>query len=405
MTYIAAIDQGTTSARTIIYNEAGIIQADHRTAIHSLFPQNGWVEQHPEDLWAAALTTWRSALDEAGLMASDIAMLGMTNQRETTLLWDAVTGQPVYNAIVWQDRRTKQHCDELKRQGVESLVQQKTGLLLDPYFSATKIAWILQNIPQAKRLAKQGQLRFGTVDTFILWHLTEGKVFATDATNASRTLLFNIFSQSWDQELLDLFEIPESILPTVKNTVDDFGETTCGEWQAVIPIRVVIGDQQAALIGQGCVNRGMAKSTYGTGCFMMMNTGEKAIASDHRLLSTVAYRFAGKTHYALEGSIFCAGVTMQWLQDNVHMIKNIAESSRLAQAVKDNGGVYFVPAFTGLAAPHWLPDAQSHYYGNNTRHPFRAYCQICIRGCLLSNPRSYFSDGARCRFRNDNIAC
>lgn len=354
---ILAIDQGTTSSRAIVFDLNGQILGQHQLEFTQHFPQNGWVEHDPEDIWQTTLDTCRHAIRNAGLTPKEINAIGITNQRETTVIWDRETGKPIYNAIVWQDRRTADFCASLKEQGLEEKVQDKTGLLLDPYFSGTKVRWLLDNVEGAREKAAQGKLAFGTIDTFLLWRLTRGKSHKTDATNASRTMLFNIHTQSWDSELLDILEVPESILPTVEDCCSDFGVTDEAQLGAAIPIAGIAGDQQAALIGQACFHTGMAKSTYGTGCFFMMNTGEKAIPSQNRMLTTVGYRIKGVTTYALEGSIFMAGATIQWLRDGLQAIRSASETQAIAQKVGYQGEVYLVPAFTGLGAPYW--DAQA----------------------------------------------
>lgn len=328
------------------------------------FPHSGWVEHDPEEIWQSTLDSARAALAQLNISAQDIVALGITNQRETTLLWDKTTGEPVYNAIVWQDRRTAQYCLDLKQQpGLEALVQSKTGLLLDPYFSATKLVWLLENVTGVRERAERGELAFGTVDSFLLWRLTQGQVHATDATNASRTLLFNIHTQEWDDDLLALFNIPKAILPQVKDSAADYGVTHGELFGSEIKIGGVIGDQQAALVGQACMTAGMAKTTYGTGCFMVMNTGDKALQSKNRLLTTVAYRLQGKTTYALEGSIFMAGATIQWIRDGLQIIAHAKDSQELAEATGYENPVYLVPAFTGLGAPYWDPMARGAILG------------------------------------------
>jgi glycerol kinase len=351
---ILAIDQGTTSSRAIVFSAAGDVLASAQKELTLFYPRNGWVEQNADDIWADTLFCCRRVLADY----PDVVSIGITNQRETSIVWDRKTGIPLYNAIVWQDRRTADLCARLKADGHEPAVTDKTGLLLDPYFSATKIAWILDQVPDARGRAARGELAFGTVDCFLLWHLTGGRVHATDATNASRTMLFNIQTQKWDDDLLSLFNIPRSILPAVKDNVDDFGCTDETLFGRAIPIGGMAGDQQAALIGQACFTPGMVKSTYGTGCFVLMNIGSEFKTSSHRLLTTVAYRFGGEVCYALEGSIFVAGAAVQWLRDHLKIISSSAESESVAQSITDNDGVYFVPAFTGLGAPYWDPNAR-----------------------------------------------
>ncbi|MBQ0719221.1 MAG: glycerol kinase GlpK [Gammaproteobacteria bacterium] len=361
--YILSIDQGTTSTRAIIFDAQGRAISMAQRQLKQIYPADGWVEHKPEEIWQACIEVCRQALKTAVLQASDIATMGITNQRETTLIWHRKTGRPLHNAIVWQDRRTASRCEALKAAGGEALIQAKTGLLLDPYFSATKIAWILDNTEGARAQAERGELAFGTIDSFLLWHLTAGKSHKTDATNASRTCLFNIHSQQWDDELLALFNVPHSLLPTVEDCAADFGHSEASLFASPIPIGAMAGDQQAALVGQACTRPGMIKSTYGTGCFMMLNTGTKALKSKQRLLSTVAYRLKGKTCYALEGSIFMAGAAVQWLRDGLGIIDSAAATEALARQADPEHKVYLVPAFTGLGAPYWDPDARGALFG------------------------------------------
>lgn len=358
---IMAIDQGTTSSRAILFDVDGVIQASSQQEFRQIFPKNGWVEHDPEDIWSSTLAVCRQVLSEVEI--GRVKGIGITNQRETTIVWDKETGKPVCNAIVWQDRRTSDFCQRLKKEGVEDIVTSKTGLLLDPYFSGTKLRWILKHVPDAREKAEQGRLLFGTVDSFLLWRLTDGALHATDATNASRTLLFNINTQQWDEELLDQFGVPATMLPEVKDSADDFGVTASKWFDAEIPICGVAGDQQAALFGQACFDPGMVKSTYGTGCFMMVNTGEEPLSSSNKLLTTVGYRLNGRTTFALEGSIFMAGATMQWLRDGIGLLENASESSRMAEETGEEQSVYLVPAFTGLGAPYWNPDARGAIVG------------------------------------------
>ena len=360
MKTLLAIDQGTTSSRAILFSSSGAILAVRQKELTLHYPHKGWVEQDAEDIWKDTLWACEAlASEEEG--GKNIAAIGITNQRETTILWDRETGNPVYNAIVWQDRRTADYCAQLKEAGYEEQIRNKTGLLLDPYFSATKIKWILDNVEGAREKAEAGRLAFGTVDCFLLWRLTDGKVHATDATNASRTMIFNITNQQWDQELLKLFDIPESLLPEVHDNCHDYGTATING--QAIPIGGIAGDQQAALIGQACFTEGMVKSTYGTGCFALMNIGNQFKKSENKLLTTVAYRFNGKTTYAIEGAIFVAGAAIQWLRDNLDFFENSAESEKLATSVPDNNDVFFIPAFTGLGAPHWDPHARAAITG------------------------------------------
>lgn len=359
--YILAIDQGTTSSRAIVFDKAGKIVSLAQQEFKQYFPKSGWVEHDPEEIITSVLNVCKEALETAKLSASDIASIGITNQRETTVLWDKRTGKPVHKAIVWQDRRTAEYCAQLKEQGFEQKVSEKTGLLLDPYFSATKIKWILDNVEAARTKAEKGELAFGTIDTFILWHLTgEHK---TDATNASRTLLCNIHTLQWDDELLSIFDIPKAVLPEICPSSCEFGFTQADVFGSPILVGGIAGDQQAALIGQACFKEGMAKSTYGTGCFLMLNTGETPRSSQHRLLTTVAYQIGDVTHYALEGSIFMAGATIQWIRDGLKLIHHASETLDMAQSVGANNHVYLVPAFTGLGAPYWDPNARGAIMG------------------------------------------
>ena len=362
--YLLAIDQGTTSSRAIVFDLDGHIIASSQQEFPQIFPQDGWVEHDPEAIWRTTEETCREAIKKASLDASDILSIGITNQRETTVVWDKVTGTPIYNAIVWQDRRTADLCQQLKQEdGLVETLAEKTGLLLDPYFSASKIAWILDNVEGARARGEAGELLFGTIDSFLLWRLTGGKQHATDATNASRTLLFNIHTNEWDQELLTLFNVPANMLPDVRDCAADYGHTKAELFGAEIAIGGIAGDQQAALIGQACFEPGMAKSTYGTGCFMIMNTGDQALKSKSRLLTTIGYRINGKTSYALEGSIFMAGATIQWIRDGLQLISNAKETQSLAEQTGADNSVYMVPAFTGLGAPYWDPEARGAIFG------------------------------------------
>lgn len=365
--YILAFDQGTTSSRAIVFDAQGQRKGLGQEEFPQHFPQHGWVEHDPEDLWQSSLRSARQALQQAGLLANQLTAIGITNQRETTLIWNRQTGVPVYRAIVWQDRRTSGACQRigelLAATGRSEMIQQKTGLLLDAYFSASKIRWILDNVPSALEQSARGELAFGTVDTFLLWRLTGGRSHRTDATNASRTLLFNIHEQRWDEDLLELFDIPASLLPEVLDSAADFGTTDSSVLGAAVPITGIAGDQQAAAFGQCCFEPGMAKSTYGTGCFLLLNTGDKALISENRLLSTIAYRLNGKVTYALEGSIFMAGATMQWLRDGLKLFQDTAEVEALALQSDKDMHVMFVPAFTGLGAPYWDADARGAIFG------------------------------------------
>ena len=366
---LLSIDQGTTSSRAILFDPAGNPLHIAQEEFPQHYPRAGWVEHDPEAIWSSVLKVTRDVLASA---SATPAAIGITNQRETTLMWDRATGEPIHNAIVWQDRRTAGHCDLLRERGFESSVMTKTGLLLDPYFSATKIAWILNHVDGARARAEKGELAFGTVDTFLLWRLTGGRTHATDATNASRTALFNIHSQDWDEDLLNIFDVPRELLPEVRDTVDEFGLTDEKILGASVPIHALVGDQQAALVGQACIEVGALKSTYGTGCFAMLNTGSTPVSSKHRLLTTVAYRINRRTTYALEGSLFMAGASVQWLRDGLGIIASAEETEALAASLQSNHGVYLVPAFTGLGAPHWNPNARGTLLGM-TRDTGRAH--------------------------------
>ncbi|MFW0738109.1 glycerol kinase GlpK [Flavobacterium sp. T12S277] len=360
---ILALDQGTTSSRAIVFNHGGEIVSISQKAFKQIFPKPGWVEHNPNEIWSSQISVAAEAIAKLGISGREIAAIGITNQRETTIVWDRETSQPVYNAIVWQDRRTAKYCDELKAQGHAEMIQTKTGLILDAYFSGTKVKWILDNVPGARKKAEQGKLCFGTVDTWLIWKLTRGKLFMTDVSNASRTLLFNINTLEWDDELLALFDIPRAMLPEVKESSTIYGESSTTLFSSKIPIAGVAGDQQAALFGQLCTNKGMIKNTYGTGCFVLMNTGAKPIRSANNLLTTIAWKINGKTTYALEGSVFVGGAAVQWLRDGAKMINKSEEIETLAASVPDNGGVYFVPALTGLGAPHWDQYARGAIFG------------------------------------------
>ncbi len=360
---LLAIDQGTTSTRAILFSDQGKILSISQKELVLNYPNKGWVEQQPNDLWQGTLWTCQNVIADARKNDIEIAGIGITNQRETTLIWDRKTGEPIYNAIVWQDRRTADDCEALKNAGYEKIITEKTGLLIDPYFSATKIAWILDHVSGARARADNGELAFGTVDTFLLWKLTHGKVHATDITNASRTMLYNINRLQWDDELLQLFNIPSAILPDVKGNVDHFGETHADCFGETYVIGGMAGDQHAALIGQGCFKPGMVKATYGTGCFALMNVGERRYSSSKKLLTTIGYRIGSDMAYALEGSIFTAGAAVQWLRDNLGLLENAHQSEALADSVADNNEVYFVPAFTGLGAPYWKAGARAAIVG------------------------------------------
>lgn len=361
--HILAIDQGTTSSRAIVFNESNQVVSLAQKEFTQYFPEDGWVEHDPEEIWNSTLEVVISALKKAALDASEIAGIAITNQRETTLIWDRHTGKPVYKAIVWQDRRTAGYCNQLKDEGYEPTVCAKTGLLLDPYFSGTKIKWILDNVSGVRARAEKGDLAFGTVDTFLLWRLTGGKSHKTDATNASRTLLFNIHDQKWDEELLKKLDIPSALMPSVEDCASEFGETEKELLGKPVPVRGIAGDQQAALIGQCCFDKGMTKSTYGTGCFVIMNTGDQALVSQNKLLTTVGYRLDGAVTYGLEGSIFIAGAVVQWLRDGLKLIEQASDTEEIASNTQAAHGVYLVPAFTGLGAPYWDPDARGGILG------------------------------------------
>jgi glycerol kinase len=351
MKYVLALDQGTTSSRAIVFDQAGSIVSVAQKEFPQIFPTPGWVEHNPRDIWSSQAGVAAEALTKANVAARDVAAIGITNQRETTVVWDRATGEPVCNAIVWQDRRTALICDRLKARKLDRVIRRKTGLVVDAYFSATKVQWILENVKGAKARAKAGQLAFGTVDSWLVWNLTGGKAHVTDASNASRTMLFDIAKGDWDDELLKIFGVPRSMLPEVRSSSEVYGHTTL--LGTSVPIAGIAGDQQAALFGQACTKPGMAKNTYGTGCFMLMNTGTKRIASRNNLLTTVAWRIGDRTEYALEGSIFIAGAVVQWLRDGLQFFRSAPEIEALAASVVDTGGVYVVPAFAGLGAPHW----------------------------------------------------
>ena len=358
---ILSIDQGTTSTRAIVFDNQGTALCSAQQEFTQYFPENGWVEHDPEEIWQSTLVVCKSVLEQAITMGIDVMGIGITNQRETTLVWNRTTGKPVYNAIVWQDRRTAAMCSELTEKGVQ--VTGKTGLLLDPYFSATKIAWILNNVPDARAQAERGELAFGTIDTFLIWRLTQGQSHVTDTTNASRTNLFNIHTMDWDDELCEWFDVPQSVLPKVLDCAADFGVTAVGVLPISLPIAGVAGDQQAALVGQCGFHKGALKSTYGTGCFALLNTGTEPLASTSKLLTTVGYSLNGQTHYALEGSIFTAGANVQWLRDGIQVIDDAKASQVLAESLDYDHGVVLVPAFAGLGAPHWQPNARAALYG------------------------------------------
>ncbi|MEN5309534.1 glycerol kinase GlpK [Chryseobacterium cucumeris] len=350
---ILALDQGTTSSRAILFNHSGEIEYVSQKDFRQIFPTPGWVEHDPNEIWSSQISVAAEVIAKAGISGLEVAAIGITNQRETTIVWDKETGEPIYNAIVWQDRRTSKYCDELKDQGHAETIKEKTGLVLDAYFSATKLKWILDNVEGARQKAEEGKLCFGTVDTWLVWKLTRGKMFITDVSNASRTMLLNIHTLEWDNDLLELFDIPKNILPAVKQSSEIYGETATTLFSTKIPIAGIAGDQQAALFGQMCTTPGMVKNTYGTGCFLLMNTGTEAVSSKNNLLTTVAWKINGEVNYALEGSVFVGGAAIQWLRDGLKLIRSSEEVNKLAASVPDNGGVYFVPALTGLGAPYW----------------------------------------------------
>lgn len=362
--YILAIDQGTTGSTVMLFDKSGAIVAKAYSEFSQIYPKPGWVEHDAQEIWNITSSVIQKALADADASSSDIAAIGITNQRETTLIWDANTGRPIHNAIVWQCRRTSDYCAQLKAQGLEEKFRQKTGLVIDAYFSGTKIKWLLDNVPGAREKAKAGELLFGTIDAWLLWKLTNGAVHATDYSNASRTLIYNIHEKKWDDELLEILDIPKAILPQVKNSSGEFGKTVAGElFDTAIPIAGIAGDQQAALFGQNCLEPGLVKNTYGTGCFMLMNTGAKAIDSQNKLLTTLACDADGKPCYALEGSVFIGGAVVQWLRDELKLIAQASETEEIALSVQDNNGVYLVPAFVGLGAPYWDMQARGTIVG------------------------------------------
>lgn len=363
MKHILAIDQGTTSSRAILFDEGMQVTATAQQEFRQIYPASGWVEHDPEEIWATTIQMCHSALEKSGKTGADVVSIGITNQRETTIVWDKKSGHAIYNAIVWQDRRTADTCRKLKSDGLEPMITRKTGLLLDPYFSATKVKWMLDNVEGARAKANNGDLLFGTVDCYLLWKLTGGKSHITDATNAARTMLYDIRIGSWDQEICQLLDIPMNMLPVVQDCASNFGATTPDLLGASIPIHGIAGDQQAATIGQACFERGMMKSTYGTGCFALLNTGNKLVESQSRLLGTIAYQLDGKTTYALEGSIFIAGAVVQWLRDGLGIVGHASETQAMAEMSNDSQSVYMVPAFTGLGAPYWDADARGAIFG------------------------------------------
>ena len=363
MPYILALDQGTTSSRAIVFDQQGAIVAVAQREFEQIFPQTGWVEHNPEEIWSSQISVAIEALSRAQARPRDVAAIGITNQRETAIVWNRETGKPIHNAIVWQDRRTADYCGQLRTQGHEKLIQDKTGLLIDSYFSGTKIAWILDHVEGARKLAEAGKLAFGTVDSWLVWNLTSGRVHITDISNASRTMLFNIHTCQWDDELLNLLNVPASMMPAVCSSSEVYAEVTTTLGLGNVPIAGIAGDQQASLFGQCCTAPGLAKNTYGTGCFMLQNTGTKAVSSSNRLVTTVAWKIGDKTEYALEGSVFVGGAVVQWLRDGLGLIRTSGEIEQLAASVSDNGGVYMVPAFVGLGAPHWDAYARGSIFG------------------------------------------
>ena len=361
--HLLALDQGTTSTRAIVFDRAGMPVATAQRELRQIYPQPGWVEHDPEDIWTDALAVCRDVLDQCAAEGRAVAAMGVANQRETSVLWDRATGKPLHNAIVWQDRRTADACRDIAAAGHAPLIAERTGLLPDPYFSASKLAWLLDTVDGARAAAAAGDLAFGTIDSFLLWRLTGGAVHATDASNASRTMLFDIHRQAWDADLLALWRIPAAVLPQVRDSAGDFGTTAPGLFDQPLPIRGIAGDQQAAAFGQACFEPGMVKGTYGTGAFVLLNTGTRPVASQNRLLTTVAYRLGGQTSYALEGSIFAAGAAVQWLRDALRIIDAAPDTETLARDLQSNSGVYMVPAFAGLGAPHWDPEARGALFG------------------------------------------
>ena len=363
MKYILALDQGTTSSRALLFDETAAIRAVAQREFEQIFPQPGWVEHNPDHILSSQIAVAREALEKAGATPKEVPAIGIANQRETTLLWNRDTGEPIHNAIVWQDRRTADFCERLRNAGHSQPIQQRTGLLIDSYFSASKISWMLDNVPGARKLAEAGKLAFGTVDTWLVYKLTQGRVHATDISNASRTMLFNIHTRDWDEELLEIFGVTRSVLPEVRSSSETYAEVSGVDGLNGIPIAGIAGDQQAALFGQRCYESGMTKNTYGTGCFMLQNTGTRAVPSSNRLVTTIAWTIGGTTEYALEGSVFVGGAVVQWLRDGLGLIRRSEEVEALAKSVSDNGGVYFVPAFVGLGAPHWDSYARGSIFG------------------------------------------
>lgn len=396
--YILSIDQGTTSTRAIVFDKNAKIVAMAQQEFRQIYPKAGWVEHSPQDIMGSVMAVVAEAVARSGIAYENLKAIGITNQRETTIVWDKLTGEPVYNAIVWQCRRTASTCEKLKREGFSERIYNKTGLVPDAYFSATKIKWILDNVSGARERAERGELAFGTVDTYIMWRLSKGKIFATDYTNAARTMLFNIHTLKWDDELLRLFDIPKSMLPKVKCSGDYFGDTDKGFFGCAVPICGVVGDQQAALFGQLCTGEGDVKNTYGTGCFLLMNTGYKAVKSDNGLVTTLGATVSGKPPYVLEGSVFVGGAVVQWLRDGLKMISSADESERIAQSVEDSGGVYVVPAFTGLGAPYWDGEARGTIVGIT-----RGVCREHIVRAALESIAYQVSDLVKAMERDANV--
>jgi len=403
--YILSLDQGTTSSRAIIFDHNGDITAIAQREFTQIYPQAGWVEHDPMEIWSTQLAVVTEVIVKAGLTVSDIDSIGITNQRETTVVWDRETGMPVHNAIVWQDRRTSAYCDEIKAKGLSGKIQEKTGLIIDAYFSATKVRWILENVAGAREKAEAGKLAFGTIDSWLIWKLTAGEKHVTDVTNASRTMIYNIHTLSWDDELLELFGIPKQMLPTVKSSSEVYGETAGRILAAKIPIAGIAGDQQSALFGQMCTEVGMVKNTYGTGCFMLMNIGTTPKISENNLLTTIAWQINGEVQYALEGSIFIGGAVVQWLRDEMGLISKSADVETLAKKVKDTDGVYVVPAFAGLGAPHWDQHARGTITGltrgTNKSHIARA----ALESIAYQTMDVFKSNGSRCWCKHCGTPC
>ncbi|MDA9725315.1 glycerol kinase GlpK [Candidatus Pelagibacter sp.] len=389
--FIISIDQGTTSSRVVLFDTKGFIQFMSQYEFKQYFPRNGWVEHNPNEIWLTTLKALKHVIKKAKSLKGHILTIGITNQRETTILWNKRTGKPIYNAIVWQDRRTQEFCKSLKNKNYENIFRKKTGLFIDPYFSATKIKWILDNVKVSKKLLKTNNLLFGTVDTYLIWKLTKGKQHLTEATNASRTMLFNINNNKWDNEILQKLKIPKNILPEVKNSADNFGKTDKRVTGKEIPISAVLGDQQAAAVGQACFEKGSIKSTYGTGAFIIMNTGSKKINSKNKLLTTICYRLNNKTTYALEGSIFIAGAGVQWLRDKIKLINNAYETEKIAKSTKTNNEVYVVPAFSGIGAPYWRPDARGLITGLTRDSDWKTLVRATVESVAYQSNDLFYS--------------